>query len=255
MKYIYVNFKANHTRNSSKKYFDMLDKGLMEAKYINKDNANRASSVKISKEKGLDSKNITIFANQASLFNQEKFRNFYIGAQNAYPVKNGAFTGEIGLEVLQSFNIKNILLGHSERRNILKEDNGLVLQKFNFFKENNFNITFCIGESIEIFNTKDEIKPFLQSQLDGIDLDYKNLIIAYEPIWAIGSGKSASMEDINNAKEILQSIGVKTMLYGGSVNIDNAKDICKIVDGLLIGGFGLEVENILKLNMTLIHGI
>ncbi len=125
--------------------------------------------------------------------------DFTIGVQNAYPDIKGAFTGEIGLEQLEEFDIKTILIGHSERREILNESQEFISRKFNFFKEQGFEIIYCIGEPLNVREEGESaVLDYLISQFDGIDLDYSKLIVAYEPIWAIGTGRSASIEEITN---------------------------------------------------------
>ncbi len=168
-----------------------------------------------------------------------------VGAQNAYPANNGAYTGEIGLEQLKEFNIDKILLGHSERRNILGESQEFIAKKFNFYKEQNFEIILCIGEKLEV--RKKGIKAVvevLKSQLEGIDLGYEKLIIAYEPVWAIGSGISASVEEIRQTHLEIRKMTNQPILYGGSVKLSNIKEILNIqnVDGVLVGSASLDVE-------------
>ncbi len=216
MKIIAANLKANHTPKSIKTYCDVLQTQI--------DNMNN-----------IKSNEIIIFPNQASLIDNT-YKDFNIGTQNAYPILNGAFTGEIGLEVLQSLNIQHVMIGHSERRNILQENNEIILTKFNFFAKANMRIMLCIGED----NNVKDIRCFLESQLDKIDLDYPLLTIAYEPVWAIGSGRTPELSDISNIIDILHNIGVKKILYGGSVNLNNISKICKITDGVLVGGASLD---------------
>lgn len=194
-----------------------------------------------SSKKLYENHQIIIFPNQACL--SKNCFSFELGAQNAYPAKSGSFTGEIGLELLSSLDIKTILLGHSERRSLLKETNELILEKFKFFKNENFKIILCIGEDS---NTKD-IRAFLHSQLEGINLDYKDCILAYEPIFAIGSKASATLEHIQKVCSILKELGAKKILYGGSVSLDNAKDIISLVDGLLIGRASLDVDEFMQI--------
>jgi len=168
-----------------------------------------------------------------------------IGAQNAYPARNGAFTGEIGLEQLEEFNIKRVLLGHSERRNILKESQEFIAKKFEFYKNENFEIVYCIGEPLEVRKRGiDEVIEFLKTQLVGIDLEYDKLIIAYEPVWAIGTGVSATTKEIENTHNELKKLTNADILYGGSVKLNNIKDIITIsnVDGVLVGSASLDVN-------------
>jgi triosephosphate isomerase len=168
-----------------------------------------------------------------------------IGAQNAYPAKNGAFTGEIGLEQLSEFNIKRVLLGHSERRHILNESQEFIAKKFDFYKNEGFEIFYCVGEPLEVRKKGiEEVIEYIKTQFEGIDLEYDKLIIAYEPVWAIGTGVSASEEEIRKIHLKLRELTSKPLLYGGSVKLNNIENILKIknVDGVLVGSASLDVE-------------
>jgi triosephosphate isomerase len=175
------------------------------------------------------------------------------GAQNAYATENGAFTGEIGLEHLQEFNVKTILIGHSERRHILGESQELLVEKFNYFKSHGFKIVYCVGEPLEVREEgEDVMMKYLELQYEGIDTSYENLIIAYEPVWAIGTGKTPTLEDITKIHLKLKEKSDAPLLYGGSVKTDTAKDIlaCDGVDGVLVGSGALQVENFIKMIQT-----
>lgn len=215
------NFKTHHTRSSTLKYCNALDKRLENTKNVE----------------------VRIFPTLSSL-PYDNFTHLKIGAQNAYCVPNGAYSGEVGEEQLFELGIKTLLIGHSERREIFKEDKEMIKKKFDFFSSKGFEIFFCIGENIEVKKSR-KTKEFLMRQLEGIDLSYPKLIIAYEPIWAIGSGVSASLEEIEEIHSFLREIGVKTSVYGGSVKSENAKEIMslKSVDGVLVGGASLELES------------
>ncbi len=169
-----------------------------------------------------------------------------IGAQNAYPVEKGAFTGEIGLEHLEEFGIKTILIGHSERRHILGESQEFISKKFHFFKEQGFKIVYCVGEPLEIREgSKEDMLAYLSKQYEGIDTEYDNLIIAYEPVWAIGTGKIPTLEDIQDMHKELKQKSSAPLLYGGSVKVNNIKDILHVenVDGVLVGSAALYAEH------------
>jgi len=217
------NFKTNHTRASTKNYIENLNKKI-------EDNPTEHS--------------IYIFPPLMAIDNYKT--SAIIGVQNAYPTKNGAFTGEVGVEQLEEFNIKTILIGHSERREYLKESQDIVASKFNFFKENGFEIIYCIGEPLEIRNNgNDEVIKYLSAQFEGIDTTYDNLVIAYEPIWAIGTGRSATVEEISNTHKALKEIVNKPLLYGGSAKPSNIRDIIAIdgVDGVLVGSASLDINS------------
>ncbi|CAA6808665.1 MAG: Triosephosphate isomerase (EC [uncultured Campylobacterales bacterium] len=223
-----ANLKVNHTRTEIKEYTKSLETSLTSKKTKNE---------------------VLVFPNISGLDNY-KVNNFTVGAQNAYPTKSGAYTGEICLEQLEHFDINTILIGHSERRVLLKESNDFIKQKFEFYKSKGFKIVFCIGESLDIREEGiSKIKDFLYSQLDGIDLGYDNLIVAYEPIWSIGSGKTASVEQINETLDIIRTKFSSSLLYGGSVKATNIKEITDIknCDGVLIGGASNEVKNFIEM--------
>ena len=169
-----------------------------------------------------------------------------VGAQNAYPVVNGAYTGEIGLNQLKEFGIETILIGHSERRHVLGECQALMVQKFNFFKEQGFTIVYCIGEPLEVREEGNEaLMAYLDAQLEGIDLNYDKLVIAYEPVWAIGTGLTPSADEVELIHTALRQKIKSPILYGGSVKVNNAKELLALnnVDGALIGSGALQSEN------------
>ena len=232
MKIIASNFKMNHTRNSTRKYLEKLDNFL---------------SISGIKEE------IFIFPPYSALdkFNLES--NITIGAQNGFYEVKGSYTGEIGLEQLNEFDINAILIGHSERRHILNESQETIAKKFNFYKKNNFKIIYCVGEKLEIKQQGvNKTLEYIYNQFEGIDLNYENLIIAYEPVWAIGTGVSATIEDISNIHNALKQNIKAPILYGGSVKVNNIEDILKVdsVDGVLIGTASWEVENFIQMIKT-----
>jgi triosephosphate isomerase len=216
-----ANFKTNHTRKSTALYIDVLNKKL---------------DAKSSEDK------VYIFPPATALDKYEG--NFTVGVQNAYPAQNGAFTGEIGVDQLDEFDIKTILIGHSERREYMSETQEKVAAKFTFFQERGFEIIYCIGEPLSIREKGlDAVMKYLLAQFDGIDIGYENLIVAYEPIWAIGTGRSATVEEISSTHSALKNIIYeKPLLYGGSVKSTNIKEIISIagVDGVLVGSASLD---------------
>ena len=225
-----ANFKTNHTRASTEKYIEVLKEKL---------------SVKKADDK------VYIFPPSTALNSYEG--DFTIGAQNAYPAQNGAYTGEIGTEQLEEFGIKTILIGHSERREHLGESQEVVAQKFAFFKEQGYEIIYCIGEPLEIREQGDEaVIEYLLAQFDGIDISYKDLIVAYEPIWAIGTGRSATEDEIATTHASLKQTVQKPLLYGGSVKLNNIKEITDIrgVDGVLVGSASLDANHFAEMILS-----
>lgn len=220
---IAANLKTNFTRLKTTEYLSELEN------YLNKNS--------ISQE-------VLVFPATSSL--NPHTGSVTVGAQNAYAVENGAFTGEIGNEHLEEFAIKTILIGHSERRHILGEAQETIVEKFNFYKELGFKIVYCIGESLQIREAGDNVMMnYLSSQFDGIDLDYENLIVAYEPVWAIGTGVTPTLEDIESVHLKLKEKCSAPLLYGGSVKVTNAKDVLALngVDGILVGSAALYADH------------
>jgi triosephosphate isomerase len=217
-----ANFKTNHTRASTLVYLDQFEQQIANNK----------------------NDRFYIFPPLTALSHHAG--KVTIGTQNAYPTNNGAFTGEIGLEQLEEFDIKTILIGHSERRQLLRESGEDIANKFEFFKSQNFEIIYCIGEPLEVREQgNDAVIDYLAQQFNGIDINYDKLIIAYEPIWAIGTGKSATNHEIATTHQALRILSSKPLLYGGSVNAANIKEISSIqnVDGVLVGSASLDVNN------------
>ncbi len=210
------NFKTNHTRASTKEFISFVNE------YLNK-------------EKDVE---VMVFPTATSLDNYETNSNLIIGAQNAYCVNSGSFTGEIGTQQLDEFGIKTILIGHSERRHILGESQESIAKKYAFYKELGYKIVYCMGEPLEVKEQGLEATlEYIYEQFVGIDTSYENLVLAYEPVWAIGTGVTATNEDIKSVHSVIKSKIDKPLLYGGSVKVDNVAQICSLdgVDGALIG--------------------
>jgi len=220
---IAANLKTNLTRKETNEYIKTL------ASFVEKNDI---------------SQDVLVFPAMSSL--DENSTSIVVGAQNGYPVKDGAYTGEIGLVHLEEFAIKTILIGHSERRHVLGETQEELVSKFNYYKEQGFTIVYCVGEPLEKREAgKDEMMQYISSQYNGIDTEYENLIIAYEPVWAIGTGLTPTLEDIEDIHSSLKEKSKAPLLYGGSVKVTNAKDVLalKNVDGVLVGSAALYAEH------------
>jgi len=220
---IAANFKTNHTRVSTAEYLRRVETFMAE--------------------EGVTAE-VMVFPPATAL--QAEKGGVIIGAQNAWTVESGAFTGEIGTEQLDEFGIKTILIGHSERRHILGESQELVAEKFAFFKALNYRIVYCIGEPLEVRDAGNEaLMQYLDAQLEGIDLAYEGLVIAYEPVWAIGTGRVPSEHEIELIHGALAQKTSAPLLYGGSVKVGNAADILALdhVDGALVGSGALEAAD------------
>ncbi len=175
-----------------------------------------------------------------------------IGAQNICDEESGAKTGEISAPMIKDLGCKFTLIGHSERRILFHESNKRISKKLNQANNNSIIPILCIGESTDE-NDRNHTYDVLESQiieaLKGLN-ELNSLIIAYEPVWAIGSGKIPSPEEINfihkMIKDVVQSrfpkIGLNSVLYGGSVNSKNASSLFvqEHIDGALVGGASLD---------------
>jgi triosephosphate isomerase len=219
------NFKTNHTRKSTQNYLKTLENFVTNNK---------------------SRQDILVFPPATALDSFDLSSNIRVGVQNAYPVEKGSFTGEIGLEQIEEFGLKTILIGHSERRHILGETQELCAKKYNYFKEQGFEIVYCIGEPKEV--REEGITAVLEynfEQLEGIDLSYDKLIVAYEPVWAIGTGLTASVEQIEETLGKLRETIQAPLLYGGSVKTANTKEILEIknCDGILVGTASWDVDS------------
>lgn len=218
-----ANFKANKTRQETRAYMAVVESFV---------SANDITDT------------IIVFPPFTAL--EHDPRNVLIGVQNGYPVKNGAFTGEIALEQLEEFGIKTILIGHSERRHILGETQEQIAAKFRFFAEQGFLIVYCVGEPLEIREQGHEsLMDYIEKQFEGIDLTYSDLVLAYEPVWAIGTGLTPSNSDIELLHGALRTKTTAPLLYGGSVKVDNAGEIMALenVDGVLVGSAALSAND------------
>lgn len=178
------------------------------------------------------------------LFGCFKDTNIKLGAQNLYFEDEGAFTGEISAMMLKSVGCKYVIVGHSERRQIFKEDDELVNKKLKSAIKHSLIPILCVGESLSQ-RQNNETFAVLENQLvkdlQGIE---GSVIIAYEPIWAIGSGKVAQAQQIFEVHEFIKKFIDTKVLYGGSVNAQNALNLSSIdnVDGFLVGGASLDAQ-------------
>ena len=190
-------------------------------------------------------------------------KTFAIGAQNFYPKEKGAFTGEISVTQVQDCGATHVLIGHSERRAYFQETESFLKEKVESALAYNLGIVFCCGEPLEIREKNQEmeyVKKQLENSLFHLSVaDISKCVIAYEPVWAIGTGKTASIEQAEEmhfairswlsgtyGQQVADSISI---LYGGSCTAANAKELfsCPNVDGGLIGGAALDAEAFLQI--------
>lgn len=177
-------------------------------------------------------------------------KNASLGAQNAFYEEKGAYTGEISPVMLKKLGVKYIIIGHSERR-ALGESDVTIARKVNAAMGAGCVAVLCVGEPLSVKKKGDaEVKKYIGTQLKIFkNSKSKNLIIAYEPIWAIGTGKNANPEDAAYVARCIQSIVRVPVLYGGSTNSKNAEGflIRKEVSGLLVGGASLNAREFQKM--------
>jgi triosephosphate isomerase (TIM) len=181
--------------------------------------------------------------------------NYFISAQNCSDKKSGAFTGEVSAEMLKSLNVTYCLVGHSERREYFREGNQMLAEKINLCLANEITPIFCCGEALQTRDI-DQQNTFVEQQLRESLFHLSEeallkIVIAYEPIWAIGTGKTASTEQAQEMHAHIRSVlqnqyGAPaaeqiSILYGGSVKANNARELfaSKDVDGGLVGGASL----------------
>lgn len=186
-------------------------------------------------------------------------KGFAVGGQNCYPEHEGAFTGEVSPDMLLDLGCAYVLVGHSERRHVLGESNELCGRKTAFAHQAGLKVILCVGETLaerESGALEKIIAGQLESGLAGLppSFDPERVAVAYEPVWAIGTGKVAGPEEILQVhKFIRQSLlslrpaeaAAMRILYGGSVKPDNASRIIGLdnVDGVLVGGASLQADN------------
>ena len=184
-------------------------------------------------------------------------------SQNINDNKSGAYTGEVSIDMLNSIGVNTTLIGHSERRAYYNEDDALLLKKINLALESNMDIIFCFGEELKDRKSNsyfDIVKAQLENTVMKLEPNsWKNIVLAYEPVWAIGSGETASAEQAQEihkfvrncisehfSSEIANNVPI---LYGGSVKPSNAVEIFnkKDVDGGLIGGAALNAHDFVEI--------
>ena len=189
--------------------------------------------------------------------------NIKIGAQNMHFAENGAYTGEVSGKMLKSIGVEYVIIGHSERRQYFNETDESVNKKIKAAFENELKPIVCVGETLEereAGKTVEIITNQTRLALEGLTKEQvKNTIIAYEPIWAIGTGKTATSEDANNSiisirEEIKNIYGEDVseaviIQYGGSVKSSNAKELFTTsdIDGGLVGGASLKPDEFSKI--------
>jgi len=185
-------------------------------------------------------------------------KDFKVAAQNAYIKATGAFTGEISPAQLADAQIPYVILGHSERRTLFNENSEFVAQKTKVAIDAGLSVILCIGETL-VEREAGKCTQVIEAQLQAVvqltqEADWSKIVIAYEPVWAIGTGKVATTDQVQEAHRDVRnylrqavSAGVAEntrVIYGGSVNASNCNELAKLpdVDGFLVGGASLKPE-------------
>ena len=196
------------------------------------------------------------FVNLSAAVSSTKGTSIEVAAQNVHQAESGAYTGEISADMLQSIGVKTVIIGHSERRTYFEEDDTLLKEKVKTALAKGMEIIFCFGEQLDDRKSGNHFS-VVESQLKNVlfDLDvnqWKQLVLAYEPVWAIGTGETASPAQAQEMHAFIRNLISKaygevvgnsiSILYGGSVKPANAEEIfSKVdVDGGLIGGASLK---------------
>ena len=186
-----------------------------------------------------------------------------IAAQNMHQAEGGAFTGEISAAMLTSIGVNTVILGHSERRAYFHENDALLANKVDTALAHDMTVIFCFGEELKDRQSDNHFNVVEYQLRDGLfhisKENWKNIVLAYEPVWAIGTGETASPEQAQEMHKFIRTLVEKvygfdiadnlTILYGGSVKPDNAKEIFSKpdVDGGLIGGAALKADDFLAI--------
>ncbi len=199
------------------------------------------------------------FVNLSSAVEHLQFTNIDVAAQNMHQAEGGAFTGEISADMLKSIGVNTVIIGHSERRAYFHENDALLASKVNTALKHDMEVIFCFGEELKDRETKNHFNVVENQLRDGLfhieKKAWEQIILAYEPVWAIGTGETASPEQAQEMHHFIRETVLKTygsevaenvsILYGGSVKPENAKEIFSKsdVDGGLIGGAALKAED------------
>jgi triosephosphate isomerase len=185
--------------------------------------------------------------------------NIILAAQDMFYEEKGAYTGEVSPHMLRDIGCRYVIIGHSERRQYFKETDGIVNRKVKAAKKAGLGVILCIGESLEEREAKKTFNVFEREIDNGLhETDIEKIVMAYEPIWAIGTGKTATPEQAQEAHAyIRERLRVKygnraddvCIIYGGSVTPENIDSLmaCKDLDGALVGGASLKVESFTRI--------
>ena len=203
------------------------------------------------------------FVNLKTAVDTVNGKNITVAAQNMHQAEGGAFTGEIAASMLTDIGVNIVILGHSERRAYFHETDALLANKVDTALKHEMRVIFCFGEELKDRQKENHFNVVEYQLRDGLfhleKKDWKSIVLAYEPVWAIGTGETASPEQAQEMHKFIRNLIAKvygqeiadevTILYGGSVKPDNAKEIFSKpdVDGGLIGGAALKADDFLAI--------
>lgn len=203
------------------------------------------------------------FVNLASAVDHLEFTNIAVAAQNMHQAEAGAFTGEISADMLRSIGVNTVIIGHSERRAYFNETDAILANKVSTALKHDMVVIFCFGEELKDRQDNQHFNVVENQLRDGLfhieNKDWEQIVLAYEPVWAIGTGETASPEQAQEMHEFIRETVRKrygnaiaedvSILYGGSVKPENAGEIFSKpdVDGGLIGGAALKAEDFSKI--------
>ena len=203
------------------------------------------------------------FVNLRAAVNRTKKSVIEVAAQNAHFEESGAYTGEVSVEMLKSLDVKSVIIGHSERRMYFNETDEILAKKVNTALAKKVEVIFCFGELLEDRKSGNHFSVVENQLINALfhlnEEDFSNIVLAYEHVWAIGTGETASPEQAQEMHGFIRGVLAKkynqlladsvTILYGGSVKPSNAEEIFSKpdVDGGLIGGASLNVEDFINI--------
>lgn len=234
-----------------------MNKNLSEAKALIKDLKKEVKNIELDKQTRVIIS--PSFVNLRAAVNRTKKSKIEVAAQNVHHEKSGAFTGEVSVEMLKDLGVKTVILGHSERRTYFGETDELIAKKIDAVLNENLEAIFCFGELLDDRKSDNHFSVVEEQVKKALfhlkENQFSNVILAYEPVWAIGTGETASPEQAQEMHEFVRNLFVKqynqevadsiSILYGGSVKPANAQEIFSKpdVDGGLIGGASLKASD------------
>ena len=237
-----------------------MNNNIQESKQLASEIVNKVSGLSLNNTRVIVT---PTFVNLSQVVDVVEGSSVEVAAQNMHQAKSGAFTGEISAEMLTSLGLKTVILGHSERREYFGETDAILAEKVDAALANNLEVVFCFGEVLEDRKSENHfsvVESQIKNGLFHLDASvWENIVLAYEPVWAIGTGETASPEQAQEMHAFIRKIVADkytqevaenvSILYGGSVKPGNAKEIfSKVdVDGGLIGGAALNSEDFVAL--------